>query len=265
MEAFNDFMRIVSRSLMEYKERSTPRTRVGSDIYTSTEYPPHLDIVQHNENSYASTWPRTIAFYCEVPADTGGETPLADSGEVYRRVPGRVREAFASTGVMYVRNYGLGVDLSWQDAYQTSDRAAVEAYCRGASISCEWLDGGQRLRTRQVRPAVARHPLTREWLWFNQAHLFHTSGLDRATREALHATFAEADLPRQAFFGDGSPIPVAWLDDVRDAYRESLQVFSWQRGDVLLVDNMRISHGRRAFTGPRKVYVAMAEPWSATE
>jgi alpha-ketoglutarate-dependent taurine dioxygenase len=52
---------------------------------------------------------------------------------------------------------------------------------------------------------------------------------------------------------------------VRDAYRESLQVFSWQRGDVLLVDNMRISHGRRAFTGPRKVYVAMAEPWSATE
>jgi alpha-ketoglutarate-dependent taurine dioxygenase len=262
--AFERFMRTICPSLLDYKERSTPRRSLGHDIYTSTEYPAHLDIVQHNENSYAATWPLKIAFYCDLPAEAGGETPLADSAEVYRRLAPSTRDRFAALGVMYVRNYGLGVDLSWQEAYQTTDRAAVEAYCRSASIAYEWLDDGRRLRTRQVRPAVARHPSTGEWLWFNQAHLFHTSTLDDATREALHAAYSEEDLPRQTFFGDGSPIPVSLLDEVRDAYRQSMEIFSWRREDVLLLDNMRISHGRKAFRGSRRVLVAMAEPWTAS-
>ncbi len=265
LDDFERFMRVVCPTLLEYTERSTPRTGVGHDIYTSTEYPAHLDIVQHNENAYASSWPRTIAFYCATPAAQGGETPLAASAEVYRRVPAAIRDAFVSRRVLYVRNYGLGVDLSWQTAYQTNDPAVVEAYCRRASMTWEWLDGGQRLRTRHVRPAVATHPATGERLWFNQAHLFHTSGLDPATREALCDAFAPEDLPRQTYFGDGAPIPDAMLDEVREAYRQSTHMFPWQRGDVLLVDNMRISHGRKAFSGTRQVYVAMAEPWDQTE
>lgn len=265
LDDFERTTRAVSPSLLEYKERSTPRKSMGNDIYTSTEYPAHLDIVQHNENSYTCRWPRKIFFYCHVPAQSGGETPLADSRLVYRRLSPETRELLARKEVMYVRNYGLGVDLSWCDAYQTNDPAEVERYCREAGISWEWLEGGRRLRTRQVRPAVARHPVTGEWLWFNQAHLFHTSGLDKSTREALHATYQEEDLPRQTFLGDGSPIPVTLLDEVREVYRQTLQTFTWERGDVLVVDNMLISHGRKAFTGERKVYVAMAEPWDKTE
>ena len=265
LEEFERVTRAVSPSLLEYKERSTPRKSVGHDIYTSTEYPAHLDIVQHNENSYASTWPRKIFFYCHLPAGNGGETPLADSREVYRRLSKETRGLLTEKKVMYVRNYGLGIDLSWQDAYQTSDASEVESYCRAASISWEWLDGGRRLRTRQVRPAVAKHPVTGEWLWFNQAHLFHTSGLDQATQQALHAAYAEEDLPRQTFLGDGTPVPVNMLDEVREVYQQTLQCFHWQKGDVLIVDNMLISHGRKSFTGPRKIYVAMSELWDKTE
>ena len=264
VDGFQRFVRAISSRLLEYTERSTPRTAVRGDVYTSTEYPPHVEIVQHNENSYASTWPLKLAFYCEEAARTGGETPLADSAEVYRRIAERTREAFAAHGVMYVRNYGLGVDLTWQNAFQTTDPAAVEAHCDAASIAWEWLDGGRRLRTRQVRPAVARHPSTGEWLWFNQAHLFHTSTLDRATRDALHAAFAEEDLPRQSFLGDGRAIPESMLEEIRDAYRECQCAFAWQSGDVLLLDNMKVSHGRRSFTGRRRVLVAMADPWSQT-
>jgi alpha-ketoglutarate-dependent taurine dioxygenase len=34
----------------------------------------------------------------------------------------------------------------------------------------------------------------------------------------------------------------------------------WEAGDILLLDNMLVAHGRRAFTGPRQIVVAMAEP-----
>jgi alpha-ketoglutarate-dependent taurine dioxygenase len=35
--------------------------------------------------------------------------------------------------------------------------------------------------------------------------------------------------------------------------------FPWQKGDILMVDNMLAAHGREPFTGPRKIMVAMAE------
>ena len=265
LDHFENFTRVVSPSLLEYQERSTPRQLVKKNIYTSTEYPPHLDIVQHNEHSYASSWPMKIFFYCHTPAGSGGETPIADSREVYNRIPSTTRQLFERKGVMYARNFGHDLDLSWQEAYQTHDPAAVEAYCTQASISWEWLNGKRRLRTRQVRPAAARHPITREWLWFNQAHLFHISALDATTQVALRSTYQEEDLPRQAFFGDGSHIAPALLDEVRGIYSEVMKVFPWKQQDVLAMDNMLMTHGRKAFTGARKILVAMGEPWDRTQ
>jgi alpha-ketoglutarate-dependent taurine dioxygenase len=257
--AFGRFTAAIGSELLEYKERSTPRTRLEGRIYTSTEYPAHQSIAFHNEFSYSLTWPLKIVFCCLRPADQGGETPIADSRQVYRRLEPGIRERFERDGVMYVRNYGGGVDLSWQEAFQTSDRAAVEEYCRQAPMEHEWR-GADRLRTRAVRPAVARHPRTGETLWFNQAHLFHLTNLEPAVRQAMLDAFGEEDLPRNTFYGDGAPIAAGDLDAVRDAYAAAAVSFPWQRGDLLLLDNMLVAHGRKPFAGERSIVVAMMEP-----
>lgn len=160
--------------------------------------------------------------------------------------------------VMYVRNYGEGLDLSWREAFQTDDRAAVEDYCRAARMSCEWRSG-DRLRTRAVRQVVATHPRTGETVWFNHAHMFHISNVGSAVREALLAQFAEDELPRNAFYGDGSPIEASALAGIRDAYDRTAVRFAWEQGDVMLLDNFLTSHGRDPFAGARKVLVAMSE------
>ena len=35
--------------------------------------------------------------------------------------------------------------------------------------------------------------------------------------------------------------------------------FAWRRGDVLMLDNMLVAHGRATFKGDRRVVVAMAQ------
>jgi alpha-ketoglutarate-dependent taurine dioxygenase len=257
-ELFEEVVRAVTPRLLTYTERSTPRTAVGGDIYTATEYPADRQIPLHNENSYSHAFPRRLWFCCLQTAERGGETPLADSREVLRRLKPQVTARFVETGVMYVRNYGQGIDLDWQTVFQTSSRRAVEDYCRGAGIEFEWR-GGERLRTRQVRPAVQVAPETGEPVWFNQAHLFHVSGLDKEVREDLLRTTAEEDLTRNAFYGDGSPIAEETLEEIRGVYGECAVAFPWQRGDVLLVNNLLTAHGRNAFQGARRVLVAMAD------
>lgn len=258
ISCFEQFARAISPDLLDYFERAAPRIEVGKNVYTSTEYPPEQVIPQHHEMSYSHNWPTKIWFFCAQPAQQGGMTPISNDRKVFELIDPSVKKPFLEKKVMYVRNYGQGLDLSWQEAFQTNDRAAVEEYARKSSMTCEWR-GEDRLRTRAVRQVVATHPQTQETLWFNHAHMFHISNVEPATREALLAQFAEDELPRNAFYGDGTPIESSILDEIREVYRKTAVRFSWQRGDILLLDNFLVSHGRESYVGPRRVLVTMAE------
>ena len=261
---FQALIAALSAAPIRYGERSSPRSQLEGEVYTSTDHPADQPIVMHNEQSYTLNWPMKIAFYCVQPALSGGATPVADSRGIYRRLSPAVRAAFERRQVMYVRNYGDGLGLPWRDVFQTTDRAEVERYCREVGIAFEWKDG-DRLRTRQVRPAIRIHPWTAEPVWFNHAVFFHVSSLEPATRDALLAGLAgrpKDELPFHTLYGDGGEIEDATLAELRAAFAAETVSFPWQRGDVLLLDNMLVAHGRDPFAGPRKIAVAMSEPFA---
>lgn len=255
---FNTYAACFGRPLLSYEFGSTPRSHVEKGVYSSTEYPASQWIDQHNEQSYTLKWPTWIWFYCDIAAQQGGATPVADSREVWKRIDPALRKLFANKRVMYVRNYGTGLDLPWQKVFNTDRREVVEAFCADNQIHYEWGDDGETLRTKQVCQAELRHPHTGEMVWFNQAHLFHVSNLPADLRESLLDAFSEEELPRHAFFGDGTPIDNAMLAEIRDVYERTMLAFDWQEGDFLMLDNLLMSHGRAPFTGPRRVLVAMA-------
>ena len=258
-EIFEQFVIACSAELLQYRERSSPRTQVNNNIYTSTDYPPEQSIFLHNENSYQRSWPLKIFFFCMTAPTQGGETPIADCRKVFDRIDQKIRQRFIEKGWMLVRNFGDGLSLTWQSVFQTEDKSAVDAYCRDAGIEAEWR--GDRLRTRQARQAVTRHPMTGEMVWFNHAAFFHVSTLEPSTREVLLAGLEEEDLPNNTYYGDGSPIEPSVLDEIREAYRTETVSFAWQEGDILMLDNMLVAHGRNPYSGPRKILVAMAEPF----
>ncbi|HKR15495.1 MAG TPA: TauD/TfdA family dioxygenase [Pyrinomonadaceae bacterium] len=257
---FEQLVRAFSPNLIDYLDQHTPRTRLTEAVYTSTEYPADHYIPFHSENSKNHVWPRKIWFFCLQPAATGGETPIADNRKVFQRLDPRIKEQFINRNVMYVRNFGEGVGLSWQTAFQTDDQNVVEDHCRRFGMEYTWKDNN-RLRLRHVCQAIAHHPDTGEAVWFNQAHLFHVAGLDKAVRDSLLDLFSEEELPSNAYFGDGSRIDDSIIEEIRECYRHVAVTFPWQAKDVLMLDNMFVAHGRKPFSGSRRILVAMADAY----
>src|SRR5262249_51202253 len=131
-------------------------------------------------------------------------------------------------------------------------------------IEFEWQEGN-RLRTRQVRPALAQHPRSGEEVWFNHATFFNISTLDPVVAEALLEEFTEEGLPHNTYYGDGSPIEPDVLEELRDAYRQEMVSFTWRPGEILMIDNMLSSHARNSFSGPRQILVAMSDRYKRND
>lgn len=254
---FQSFAQSICKDLFT-ENGELPRNKVSDKIYTPVKYPSDKHILWHNENTFAPRWPMKIFFFCVTPSEQGGETPIVDCRKVLERIDAHIRERFLQKRILYVRNYGDGLGLPWQVVFQTDNREQVEEYCRNNSIEFEW-NGGHDLKTRTVRPAIARHPKTGEMVWINQATHWHVACLDRDVRASVMNLFREEDFPRHCYFGDGSVIEDKIMDGICEAYRELEVTFTWRTGDVLLLDNMLTAHARNPYVGPREIYVTMGE------
>lgn len=238
-------------SSIDYLGGTSARTRVDGNVYLSTTFPAKYTLAQHYEMAYLQRWPLKLLFYCETAAPEGGETPVASSRALMKRLDPRIVEMFTDKKVMYSREMGPELTRTWQDTFETTDKAVVEKHCQSTGMQLEWLDG-DRLRVRNVAQGTARHPQTGELTWFNSAHF-------------LHAELREiANNGQSCFFGDGSPIDVAILREVRAAFDDVTVAFPWEQGDVMLIDNMLSSHGRLPFSGPRKILAWLADPFDST-
>ena len=247
------------RDLLSYVAGASPRTQLGGGVYTSTEYPPEIDLPLHNELSYTFEWPEYLFFYCEMPAAVGGETPIADSREILKRLDPELVRRFKSSGLRYERVLDDGPEnqYSWQAAFETDAGSVVEGYCERGGIDLRWNRDGS-LWLSEARPATAIHPKTGDEVWFNQADGFHPSVFGPDLYQEYLADPSKHRLRLNVRYGDGEPIALAGVEHIRSVIRESAVPVEWRAGDILVVDNMLACHGRRPFSGHRKVFLAMA-------
>ena len=233
-----------------------PGNPTGGNARTAVTYPHARKILWHNEDNFIHTaWPRRIMFYCLTPAQQGGETPIADCRRVFELIDPSVRERFVDRGVMYVDNLRPEFGTAWQKTFGMESREEVEAFCRKRAVQFEWVSD-EWLRVRYVRPAVFRHPATRELLWINVAHLGLLTPTQRA---AWLGEFQLHELPTNSYYGDGTVIEDAVIEHIHDAYARAEVAFPWRSGDVLVLDNLLVAHGRNPFEGTRHLYAAFGE------
>src|SRR5437660_1433108 len=92
-----------------------PPESASQAVYGVTPYPADKMILFHNESSHLPTWPMRQFFFCVIPSETGGTTPLLDCRAVYNAM---------DPAMEYIRNLyeELCVDFVWEPG----DLAAVD-------------------------------------------------------------------------------------------------------------------------------------------
>lgn len=276
-EQFGRVVDAIGLEPMPYLRGTTPRSRLARDIYTSTDATHFLPIPLHNEMSYTWPAPAMILFACQTPATRGGATPLADMAKVTSEIPNDIRAEFEERGIQYTQYVPEKprrfVKRTWADMFETQSRDQVEEICAERGIAVSWLPNGT-VRLRNSRPAVLQHPVTGEKVWFNQAHIFHHSfwsHILRARRPvaamvmkgfvAWHRLLRhEGRYPYDAAFGDGGEIPTRTMEIVRDVLERQTRRFEWQRGDLVILDNLRMGHARDPYYGERSIMAALGNP-----
>lgn len=259
---FARLTRSIAPGLLDCLDDNGPRTKITSGIYTSTEYPAEYQLSMHSEYAYSHKFPARLFFCCIVEPGKGGATPLADNRKILKKLDPGIVEEFKTKRVKYLRNLhgGNGFGLSWQAAFQTTDKSAVEAYCRDMRIDYEWkADGG--LRLENTFESVIAHPRTGEEVWFNQAPQFHPSDYPTDIYESLLNSYRgkEDELPQTSLFGDNSQIDISKLKHIRETMFSLATVEPWRQGDVVMIDNVLVCHGRMPFSGQRKILLAMSD------
>src|SRR5918992_1408153 len=252
------FQRLAT-GLMTEKEAFASRRTYSDGVYSSSKWPPNQPMCMHNELSYTLEFPGLMLFACLAAPTDGGATAVADSPTVLDALPTELVGRFEREGWLLTRSYNDEIGASFAEAFGTEDRGAIESYCRANAIEFEWQpDGG--LRTRQRRSAVVRHPVTGRRCWFNQVAFLNEWTMAPEVHEFLVDVYGPEGLPFTTAFGDGEPIGEDVVALLNSVYEQHTAREPWQDGDLLLVDNVRTAHSREAYTGPREVLVALADP-----
>jgi alpha-ketoglutarate-dependent taurine dioxygenase len=256
---------------VDYIGGDSPRDKVEEGIYTSTEAPPNFHIPLHQELSFIKYHPHHIYFFCETPPVTAGETIIADARKVLDAIQLDVKKRFMEKQLIYISHYYYRNKImnfinrlqrshkSWTEVFETESKADVEKKCLQNEFQWVWLSHDW-LEIKQTAPAIIQHPKTEETVWFNQAHLYDFNPQLLGWKRYLGAKlfyFRKSTRLHEIEHADGSKVARKDLYHILRILENNTVRFPWQRGDVMVLDNILAMHGRAPFSGKRRILTAL--------
>lgn len=181
----------------------------------------------HPELSREPWKPDVCFFFCLRPPVSGGETTVCDGAEIVRRLPTEIRDAMAARRLLYVQPAVPETLAYWLGTASPTDAqlAAPPASCPYRFVRTP--AGVMRVFTRPMlhRTRFGQEPAFGNFLLFARDYL---------------------GLPNFPIMDNGQRVPDDWMEAVRQAAADITAPIPWLEGDLVMIDNSRVMHGRRA-------------------
>lgn len=178
----------------------------------------------HSEASFAPAWPEMIWLYCNVPPQTGGQTTLCDGAKLWKSLTAETQDLFMGTPI----KYELNIPVAKPRPGKGQKKWVSHTVGAGNGV-LDWETG--MLRLTQQRFAVQESRVPGKLCFAN--HLF--------------VTLESEDQLLSRTLPSGQAIPDHVIEEIYGKADELTYEVSWQKGDLLMLDNKRFMHGRRPF------------------
>ncbi|XP_071713868.1 clavaminate synthase-like protein At3g21360 [Rutidosis leptorrhynchoides] len=252
---FNDVVEAFGFPEMEYVGGRAPRTQVVGRVYTANESPPENRIQFHHEMAYVRDVPSKLFLFCEVEPGSGGQTPIVLSHIIYEKMKAKHPEFIAKLeehGLTYTVIMSDESDLSyiagrgWKPAYMTDDKKIAEERAAKQGAKLEWIEGNAAKVTTGPLPAFKFDKQSQHKTWFNNIVNTNTRPMNGNIDD--HDTYVE--------LGNGELVPDHIVNDCLKFMDEECVVIPWKKGDVMLINNLTVLHGRQPLLKPPRSVLA---------
>jgi len=240
------------------REPFAARDDYGDGVLSWPKWSPDREMCMHHERSYAQDAPGVLLMGRIGAVADSCRVLLADTREVLRCLPTDLVARARSEGWLLIRNFLPNLGLPWSQVLSADSREEAHAVCSERAIDCAFLPNGA-LRLQQRRPVVAAHPCNGQECWFNDMAFLNQWSIPADERQLLLDAFGPDGVPFNTLLGSGAALDERDFWSIIEAYDTVHVGVDLEPGDVLVVDNMLMAHGRAARLGPWDVATALAD------
>ncbi|HEX5552282.1 MAG TPA: TauD/TfdA family dioxygenase [Chitinophagaceae bacterium] len=267
LATFQEFSGQLSKNFSSYEGggfrfKELDREFVNGDktTMTTTGHTQGFSIPLHGEMHYMGTPPPLIWFYCKTPGVGTGQTTISDGKSFAEQLPPEVRSFFTQNKIKYIRYLQDGM---WQSSFITEDPERAKEICRQQKVSFTYDAEKKEFITEYTVSPFSTKGYAEGVKWVN--NILNIASVEWAfdsgwIKKAFTSDFGER-CPMIVRMEDGTKIPLGVLDQIRATAEANTLNLEWEAGEVVMIDNLSVMHGRRESLNPaREVFVRMGDP-----
>ncbi|MEH2309128.1 TauD/TfdA family dioxygenase [Nostoc sp.] len=239
VDIFKEFTNLLSIDFINYAGGAFSRRVINGDETLLSVNDFKSEIKLHGEMYYQQNIPLMLWFFCANPPLEDGETTVCDGRQFFNEISSSTKELFSKKKLKF--NVRISQE-DWQQKYQTDDLNQLEEMCRKNNTHLT-VNEDQSILLEYISPAIIPSRCGKYQVFINS--LLPTKQLN----------------PKILNFEDDSEIPEEVVSELNEIAEKITTEISWQKGDILMIDNTRILHGRRSFADDqRDIYIRLCSP-----
>nr|WP_256386546.1 TauD/TfdA family dioxygenase [Hydrocoleum sp. CS-953] len=241
VDTFAEFSNSLSTDFMDYTGGVFNRRKINNDstILTVTDF--NDEIKLHGEMYYTNNPPQMLWFFCANPPLKDGETTVCDGEQFFHELSSSMKDLLSRKKLKFCAHQK---NEDWQRVFKTNDLNVVKEICNNQGKEVQINEDGS-INLVFISSAIHNSTMAENPVFIN----------------SLLAGKHLNPKGKNIRFDDDSEITDEIMSELNEIAEKITIEISWQKGDILMIDNTRIMHGRRAFNDEKRdIYIRLCSP-----